>query len=129
VQFRLAALVFDGKGLLAATGPGLELDEIGNAGQVQPCRSEWHRMHPPHTAPLAAANLVGHRMQDLALGSEPVFVPKPFKVDERRLAQAIHCMLHRRDEDGIPLGGERGNQTSSRISTPRGRPSRSISIV
>jgi hypothetical protein len=42
-------------------------------------------------------------MQDAALGSETVLLPKPLDMDERRLPQAIDGMLDRRDGDEVAV--------------------------
>ena len=126
MQLGLAALVFDRKGSFAI-GAGREFDQIGHAGQVQSLRGQRQRQDPTDAARLAAAALVGHGMQHIALGRKSVLGPDPFKVDQRRLPQAIDRMLQGRDRDR--LVGLSAAHSRSRISTPSGRPSRSIRTV
>jgi hypothetical protein len=92
MQLRLTALEFDGIRCFPAN-IGLELDQIGDAGNPEPARRQWQSCDTPRALPAARARLVRGKMHNLSLGREPVLRPHAFQMNQRGLTEAINRVL------------------------------------
>lgn len=80
---------------------GVEINEIGDAGNAKGFTAQLQGGHAPHAAGLAPARLAGGNVKDAALGCKTVFFPKPFEMNQRSLTQAVDGVLQRRQRNGF----------------------------
>ena len=92
VELGLAALVFDGIGRLAVPR-FVKLDEIGDAGELQAAAGKRQSVDAPNAAREASARLIDAGMKHAPFRGETVFLPQPLDMNQRRLPQAIDCVL------------------------------------
>ena len=125
VLLGLAALELHRKGRLAIR-PRVKFHEIGDPDEVQPLAGERQRRNPPHTLDPPHATTIGGEMQNVALGGEPVVRPQALQMDQSRLPQAVDGVLGMGSVGVISILSARKSYSRSMISTPSGRPSRSM---
>src|ERR1700730_12931618 len=92
VTLDLASFELDGVRRLSVRARA-ELDEVGNACHSQAARDERQTHDPTYATGSAGTRLMRRQMQHLAFCSQSVLGPKPFEMDQRRLAEAIDCVV------------------------------------
>ena len=78
-----------------------ELDEIGDASQIEAPARQRQRHHPADGATFAIGGVMRNIVQDPSLGREAVLLPLPLDMDQGGLTQAINRVLQRRERNRI----------------------------
>ena len=92
MHFGLAAFELDRE--RGRTRPAFaELDHIGDACKIEPDAVDRERHYLAHTCLAPTPCFVNDLMQYPTFSGKPIFLPKPFQVDQSALPHTVHRML------------------------------------